>query len=343
MSHTDVEQAHQHGAPIDRAAEAAAAHVPVMRDRILDLLAPALERTHPAGSPTVYVDGTTGMGGHCEAVLERFPHARVIGIDRDDQALELAGARLERFAPRVDFARAVYSELPEVLDELGTPRIDAMLLDLGLSSLQIDRRERGFSYSADAPLDMRMGLGDGTTAADVLNSYTADELTRIFRAYGEERFAERIARRIVQARQSAPFETSALLVEVVTGAIPAAVRAQSTGHPAKRVFQALRIEVNRELEALEAVLPAAQEALTVGGRLAVLAYHSLEDRMVKSSFREACSDQAPAHLPMVPEHLKARFTTITRGAEKPGDDEVASNPRAASARLRVLERTREQP
>lgn len=317
------------------AADARAAHVPVMRDRILDLLAPALERPD-----AVYVDGTTGMGGHCEAVLERFPEVRVVGIDRDPQALELAAARLAPFGARVQFAEAVYSELEDVLDELGIPAIDGMLLDLGVSSLQIDRRDRGFSYAADAPLDMRMGQ-DGPTAADILNSYSSAELTRIFRTFGEERFSDRIARRIVEEREAEPFTTSARLVQVITGAIPAAVRATSTGHPAKRVFQALRIEVNGELEALEAVLPQALDALRVGGRLAVLAYHSLEDRLVKNSFRDATSDQAPPHLPMVPDHLRARFAALTRGAEKPTEAETAENPRAASARLRVIERTRE--
>lgn len=317
------------------AADARAAHVPVMRDRILDLLAPALERPD-----AVYVDGTTGMGGHCEAVLERFPHVRVVGIDRDPQALELAAARCAPFAGRVQFAEAVYSELEDVLEVLGIPAIDGMLLDLGVSSLQIDRRDRGFSYAADAPLDMRMGQG-GPTAADILNSYSSAELTRIFRTFGEERFSDRIARRIVEERETEPFTTSARLVQVITGAIPAAARATSTGHPAKRVFQALRIEVNQELEALEAVLPQALDALRVGGRLAVLAYHSLEDRLVKNSFREASSDQAPPHLPLVPDHLKARFAVLTRGAEKPTGAETAENPRAASARLRVIERTRE--
>lgn len=319
----------------DLAAVAGAAHVPVMRDRILDLLAPALER-----EDAVHVDGTTGMAGHALAVLERFPHVRLVGIDRDPDALELAAARLADHADRTTLVRAVYSELSDVLDDLGLDHVDGVLLDLGLSSLQIDRRERGFSYASDAPLDMRMGQDTGMTAADVLNTYPAAELTRIFRAYGEERFADRIATRIVEAREQQPFETSAALVRVVERAIPAAVRATSTGHPAKRVFQALRIEVNAELDALRDVLPEALAALRVGGRAAVLAYHSLEDRMVKTCFRDATSDQAPPHLPMVPEHLRARFVPVTRGAEKPDTAEVASNPRAASARLRVVERVR---
>lgn len=325
-------------APPDLAGQAAAAHVPVMRDRILELLTPALTGR---GHSTVHVDGTTGMGGHAESVLARFADVHLVGIDRDPQALELAGARLQQFASRVDLVQAVYSELPEVLARLEISSIDSMLLDLGLSSLQIDRRERGFSYSVDAPLDMRMGPDTDLTAAEVVNTYTAGELARVLRSYGEEKFADRIATRIVAAREVQPFETSGRLVEVIANAIPMAVRTKQSGHPAKKSFQALRIEVNAELTALEAVLPAALRALAVGGRLAVLAYHSLEDRRVKDLFREATTDNAPPHLPVVPEHLLAQFRPVTRGAEKPGADEIAQNPRAASARLRVIERVRE--
>ena len=322
----------------DLAAQAIAAHVPVLRDRILDVLAPAIEgREHTP----VHVDGTTGMGGHAEAVLDRFPTVHLVGIDRDPQALELAGARLARFGERVSLVQAVYSELPDVLGRLGIKRIDSMLLDLGLSSLQIDRRERGFSYSVDAPLDMRMGPDTPGTAADVVNTYSTKELARILRSYGEERFADRIAQRIVAAREEEPFERSARLVDVIIHAIPMAVRSKSTGHPAKKSFQALRIEVNAELVALEAVLPAALDALSVGGRLAVLAYHSLEDRRVKDLFRAATTDSAPPGLPVVPDHLLAQFRLITRGAEKPSSGETIHNPRAASARLRVIQRIRE--
>ncbi|XSS50989.1 16S rRNA (cytosine(1402)-N(4))-methyltransferase RsmH [Propionibacteriaceae bacterium G1746] len=310
-----------------------------MRDRILAMLAPALEG---AGRTRIHVDGTTGMGGHIEAVLDRFPGVQVIGIDRDPQALELAAARLARFGDRVTLVRAVYSELSQVLAGLGVARVDSMLLDLGLSSLQIDHTERGFAYSVDAPLDMRMGQDAGMTAADVVNTYPVKDLARVLRTYGEEKFADRIAQRIVAAREQQPFERSGRLVEVITAAIPAAVRAKSTGHPAKKSFQALRIEVNGELAALDGVLPAALDALAVGGRLAVLAYHSLEDRRVKDLFREASSDQAPPHLPVVPDHLLARFELVTRGADKPTEAEIADNPRAASARLRVIERIREQ-
>ncbi|MFC6359028.1 16S rRNA (cytosine(1402)-N(4))-methyltransferase RsmH [Luteococcus peritonei] len=316
------------------AADPARIHVPVMRERIIDLLRPALQ-----APGAVHVDGTLGMGGHAEAVLEACPTARVVGIDRDPDALAIAGARLARFGDRFTAVEAVYDELPEVLQELGIEQINSMLLDLGLSSLQIDRRERGFAYSVDAPLDMRMDGKQGLTAADVVNSYEPRELVRILRVYGEERFADRIVRALVAAREQEPFERSGRLVQVIGDAIPMAAR-KSGGHPAKRTFQALRIEVNAELEALEGVLPAALDALAVGGRLAVLAYHSLEDRMVKTVFREGSTDKAPKNLPVVPEGMRAELMLLTRGAEKPGDDEVQSNPRAASARLRVAERIR---
>ncbi len=307
-------------------------HVPVMAARIVELLRPALDA--PA---SVFVDCTLGMAGHSVAVLDAAPSARLVGIDRDADALALARERLATFGDRVTLVQAVYDELPDVLDDLGLPRVHAILADLGLSSLQIDRRERGFAYAVDAPLDMRMDASAGPTAADVLNTYSAAELTRILRTYGEERFADRIARRIVAERQDRPFDTSARLVAVLDAAIPAAARA-SGGHPAKRTFQALRIEVNRELDALAGLLPAALDALAPGGRIAVLAYHSLEDRLVKNAFRDASTDSAPRGLPVVPEEHKARFRLLTRGAERPDQAEQTTNPRAASARLRAAER-----
>lgn len=308
-------------------------HVPVMAPRILELLAPALD-----APGSVYVDCTLGLAGHASAVLDAFPHARLVGIDRDPQARGLAAERLERFGERVTIVDAVYDELPEVLHDLGIASIQGLLADLGLSSLQIDRRERGFAYAVDAPLDMRMGSA-GPTAADVLNTYDAAELARILRTYGEERFADRIARRIVAEREIEPFATSARLVQVLDAAIPTASKI-SGGHPAKRTFQALRIEVNAELEALEGLLPATLDALAPGGRAAILAYHSLEDRLVKNAFREASTDRAPRGLPVVPDEMRAKFALITKGAERPSEAESAENPRAASARLRVIERVR---
>lgn len=310
-------------------------HDPVMRDRIVDLLRPAL--SHPGA---IYVDGTLGLAGHAIAVLEACPEARLIGIDRDPDAHEVARQRLGPLLERATLVHAVYDELPQVLDHLGVGRVDAILLDLGLSSLQIDRTDRGFAYRVDSPLDMRMDPTVGPTAADVLNTYGARELAGILKWYGEERFADRIARAVVAERAQEPFTRSGRLVEVISAAIPAAAR-HTGGHPAKRTFQALRIEVNRELVALEGVLPAAVDALALGGRMAVLSYHSLEDRLVKRTFAKGAADRAPRDLPVVPDALKAELRLLTRGAERPDDEETANNPRAASARLRVAERIRE--
>lgn len=307
-------------------------HVPVMVDRLVDVLVPAL-----AEDGSVYVDCTLGMAGHAVAILSRVPGARLVGIDRDADALALAEQRLAPFEGRFSLVQAVYDELPEVLDAVGAPRVQAVLADLGLSSLQIDRRERGFAYSVDAPLDMRMDASTGPTAADVVNTYPEADLARVLRVHGDERFAARIARRIVAERQERPFETSARLVATLDAAIPAAAKATG-GHPAKRTFQALRIEVNQELAALEGLLPAGLDALAPGGRFAVLAYHSGEDRLVKSAFRDASTDTAPRGLPVVPVEHQAKFRLLTRGAERPSAEEQAVNPRAASARLRVIER-----
>lgn len=306
-------------------------HVPVMMDRIVDALSTSLQH-----QGAIYVDGTLGLGGHAKAMLTANPNARLIGIDRDADAIGIARERLAEFEGRATFVQAVYDELPDVLGDLGVEAVDAMLLDLGLSSLQIDRTERGFAYRVDAPLDMRMNQADGPTAADILNTYDARDLSRILKWYGEEKFADRIARAIVANR---PFDTSGWLVDVISAAIPAAAR-HSGGHPAKRTFQALRIEVNRELEALEGVLPAAVDALAVGGQLAVLSYHSLEDRLVKRTLAAGAEAQVPRGIPVVPEHLQPQLELITRGAERPTPAEIESNPRAASARLRIAKRMR---
>lgn len=311
-------------------------HVPVMRDRIVELFSPALSR-----DGAIYVDGTLGMAGHALAMLEAFPGVRVVGIDQDPDALEVAERRLSSYSDRVELHQANFAELPDVLDDAGLDYVDAILLDLGLSSLQIDRTERGFSYSHDAPLDMRMSPEAGVSAADVVNTYPAAELSRILREYGEERFSDRIARAIVERRDQALFQTSSDLVDVISGAIPVAAR-HSGGHPAKRTFQALRIAVNRELDVLAEVLPVALDRVAVGGRVGVLAYHSLEDRPVKHVFRDACADRVPPGVPVVPEGYQATFRAVTRGAERPDETEVANNSRAASARLRVVERVREE-
>ena len=316
---------------------AQARHVPVMRGRILELLAPALQEP---GS--VMVDATVGMGGHSELVLEQCPGARVVGIDRDREALSLAGERLARFGDRFTPVHAVFDRLPQVLEELGLSArasLSALLLDLGVSSLQIDEQERGFAYRHDAPLDMRMDQSAGVTAAEVLNTYAQADLERILREYGEERFAKRVAAVIVRERERQTFTTSARLVELLRSAIPASSQ-KSGGHPGKRTFQALRIEVNAELRVLEAALPEAVDALAVGGRIAVLSYHSLEDRLTKHVLAAGAHGSTPAGLPVeLPEH-EAYLRLLTRGAEEPAAEEISVNPRAASARLRAAERTR---
>jgi len=313
----------------------AAQHVPVMLSEIVALLSPALTVSAPS-DPPVLVDCTLGLAGHAAALLEACPEARLIGLDRDPQALGRARDRLAAYADRVQLVEAVYDDLPQVLEDLGTPQVQGVLLDLGLSSLQIDDPARGFAYAQDAPLDMRMGPQE-LTAAEVLNTYSAADLSRVLRRYGEERFADRIARRVVQEREREPFTSSARLVALLYDAIPAATR-KTGGHPAKRTFQALRIEVNAELEALESVLPSAVAALAVGGRIAVLAYHSLEDRLVKQVLAAGSSDRAPRDLPVVPAGMGPELRLLTRGAHRPTEEESALNPRAASARLRAAVR-----
>ena len=316
---------------------AAERHIPVLRDRIVELLAPALE-----APGAVYVDGTLGMGGHAEAILERCPEARLVGIDRDHEALALATERLAPYAARTSFVHAVYDEVPEVLVGLGIDRMDAALFDLGVSSLQLDETGRGFSYSQDAPLDMRMDQSAGLTAAEVLNTYEAGELERVLREYGEERFARKIAGAIVRERADAPFTTSARLVDLLKRVVPGASQ-KSGGHPGKRTFQALRIEVNAELSVWARALPRAIDVLAVGGRVAVLSYHSLEDRITKRAFAEGSHSRAPEGLPVeLPEHA-AYLRLLTRGAEEASAQEQAANPRSASVRLRAAERTRLTP
>ncbi len=312
-------------------------HVPVLLDRVVALLAPALQR--PDRDRTVFVDATLGLGGHSLAVLEACPQAHLVGVDRDPHALEEAGRRLERFAGRTTFAHAVYDGIPEVLTSLGHDHADAILFDLGVSSMQLDVRERGFAYAEDAPLDMRMDDTAGLTAADVLNTYTAEQLTRILRNYGEERFARRIAEAVVRERAREPFTRSARLVELLRESIPAPAR-RTGGHPAKRTFQALRIEVNDELGVLERAIPAAMSAVDVGGRVVVMAYQSLEDRLVKHAFTEQTRSDLPPDLPFVPEGHEPPMRLLTRGAEKASEAEIADNPRAASVRLRAVERVR---
>ena len=309
-------------------------HVPVLLDRVVDLLAPALARPG-----AVLVDATLGLGGHTEAVLARCPEARVLGVDRDARALEMAAERLAPFGDRFTGVHAVYDEIPDVLAEQGLVDVQAVLFDLGVSSMQLDVRARGFAYAEDAPLDMRMDPSRGPTAADVLNTYSVGELTRVLRDFGEEKFARKIAGAVVRRRETTPFTTSAALVELLYAEIPAPAR-RTGGHPAKRTFQALRMEVNDELAVLRRALPEAISAIGMGGRVVVEAYHSLEDRLVKQAFTAVTRSTVPHDLPFVPEGSEPPLRLVTRGSEKASAAEIEANPRAASVRLRAVERVR---
>jgi 16S rRNA (cytosine1402-N4)-methyltransferase len=314
-------------------------HVPVLKERCIGLLAPAIELAVLAGRTPVVVDATLGMGGHSEALLQRFPQLHLVAIDRDTEALQLAGERLAPFQQRTDLVHAIYDEIGDVLADLGFGGADGVLMDLGVSSLQLDERERGFAYSYDAPLDMRMDTSRGRTAADVVNGYSEEELVRIIRRWGEEKFAGRIANRIVAARAQAPLRTTGELVEQIRQVVPAAA-ARTGGHPAKRTFQALRIEVNEELDVLERAVPAAVDALVLHGRCVVMSYHSLEDKIVKTVFAAGSKSSAPLGFPVELEEHKAVLKMLTKGTEVPTAAETAENPRAASARLRAVERIR---
>ena len=313
----------------------AAGHLPVMLDRVLALLAPAL-----GSAGAIMVDATLGRGGHARALLEAHPGLALIGLDTDPQAIAECRRLLAPYAGRVTLVQAVYDELAEILSRRGTPRVQGVLFDLGVSSPQLDDPERGFAYSYDAPLDMRMDPGQRLTAAEVVNTYPAGRLARVLRTYGEERFAQRIAQAVVRARARAPLATTGQLTDIIRDSIPAAARRQG-GNPAKRTFQALRIEVNGELDALASALPAALGALAVGGRLVALAYHSLEDRAVKQALAQRAVDTTPRDLPVPLPSGRPQLRLLTRGAERPSPEELARNPRAASARLRAAERIRE--
>jgi 16S rRNA (cytosine1402-N4)-methyltransferase len=307
-------------------------HEPVLLDRVLALFAPALtERS------AVLVDATVGLGGHADALLSAHPALTLVGLDRDPRALAASTDRLARHGDRVHLVHAVYDQMPTVLAGLGYSAVDGVLFDLGVSSMQLDVAERGFAYARDAPLDMRMDQTSGKTAADVLNTYPAQDLARILRDYGEERFAGRIAKAVVHEREREPFSTSERLVRLLYDAVPAASR-RTGGHPAKRTFQALRIEVNGELAALRSALPAALAALRVGGRIVVESYQSLEDRLVKQSFAELARSRTPPGLPVeLPGH-GPQLRLLTRGAEQADERDIEHNPRAASVRLRAAER-----
>lgn len=307
-------------------------HVPVMLESCVEWMRPAIE-----GKPAVVIDATLGMGGHTESLLQRFPQLTVIGFDRDPQAIELAADRLQIFGNRFIAAPKTFDQITATLDELGIQEVSAVLMDLGVSSLQLDEPGRGFAYAQDAPLDMRMDQSAGVSAAQLLNELNAAELTRIFKEYGEERFAARVARAIVAQRMNRALQSSGQLNEIVTAVIPQ-IPGKQTGHPAKRIYQALRVAVNDEFGVLESALPQAIASLAVGGRLVVMSYHSIEDAIVKSAMQEAATSKTPADFPIEIPGTAPILKILTRGVERASESELVLNPRAASARLRVAEK-----
>lgn len=310
-----------------------AEHTSVMLDRCITLLAPAIEKS----SSPVVVDATLGLGGHSFALLEKFPQLHIVGLDRDESAISIAQERLASFNNRITIIHAVYDEMPTVLDGLGLNSVDGILFDLGVSSLQLDRAERGFSYAQNAPLDMRMDQSRGMTAQEVLNSYSRNDLIRVIREYGEEKFAARIVDNIIEARQKNELRNTTDLAELVKRSIPAPAR-RVGGNPAKRTFQALRIEVNQELAVLERAIPSAMDRLAVGGRMVVMSFQSLEDKIVKRFFADATESQTPRGLPIEIASLAAKFQLVFRGSEKALEQEILENSRAQSVRLRAIER-----
>jgi 16S rRNA (cytosine1402-N4)-methyltransferase len=308
-------------------------HISVMRDTCVDLLTPAINKSE---TPVV-VDATLGLGGHSEALLESNPNLVLIGIDRDLDAIVKAKIRLAKYENRVKLNHAIFDEISEVVNSFGFEKVDGILFDLGVSSMQLDQSDRGFSYSQDAPLDMRMDRSTGITASEIINTYAPGELVRILRTYGEEKFATRIVENIVKERAKAPLNSTAQLATLVKESIPAATR-RTGGNPAKRTFQALRIETNDELGAVNRAIPQALELLKVGGRLVVMSFQSLEDRIVKEIFTQATTSGTPRDLPIDLPEFAAKFALVVRGSVLPSEAEIAANSRAQSVRLRAIER-----
>ncbi len=304
-----------------------------MRDTCVDLLTPAINKSE---NPVV-VDATLGLGGHSEALLESNPNLVLIGIDRDLDAIVKAKNRLAKFENRVKLNHAIFDEITDVVNSFGFKQVDGILFDLGVSSMQLDQSDRGFSYSQDAPLDMRMDRSTGITASEIVNTYAPGELVRILRTYGEEKFATRIVENIVKERAKAPLNSTAQLATLVKESIPAATR-RTGGNPAKRTFQALRIETNDELGAVNRAIPQALELLKVGGRLVVMSFQSLEDRIVKEIFAQATTSGTPRDLPVDLPEFAAKFALVVRGSVLPSEAEIAANSRAQSVRLRAIER-----
>lgn len=308
-------------------------HISVMRDRCVELLSPAIERSK---NPVV-VDATLGLGGHAEALLKKYPQLVVIGLDRDPEAIAKASSRLGVFQDRFKSVHCVYDQILDAITNLGYTKVDGILFDLGISSMQIDQNERGFSYSQEAPLDMRMDRSQGITAAELVNSGSRDELISILRKYGDEKFAPRIVDSILRQREISPMNSTVQLAELVKASIPAATR-RTGGNPAKRTFQALRIAVNDELGALTRALPDALSTLKVGGRLVVMSFQSLEDRIVKQIFTDITTSRTPREIPVDLPQYAAKFVMIVKGSELASDQEIESNSRSQSVRLRGVER-----
>ena len=308
-------------------------HASVMLDRCIALLSPAIEKS----SNPIVVDATLGLGGHSYALLEKFPNLKIIGLDRDLSAIEKSSSRLAKFSDRTTIVHAVYDEMPAVLKSLGIANVEGILFDLGVSSMQLDQAERGFSYSNDAPLDMRMDQSRGVSAKEVIDGYSRNDLIRIIREYGEERFATRIVDNLIAAREKGGINSTAELANLIKSSIPAPAR-RVGGNPAKRTFQALRIEVNQELEILQRAIPRAMDCLTVGGRMVVMSFQSLEDKIVKRFFTAATESKTPVGLPVEIEALAAKFKLVFSGSEKASQQEIEENSRAQSVRLRAIER-----
>lgn len=308
-------------------------HKSVLLDRCLTLLSPSLANKEKP----VLVDATLGLGGHSYALLEKFSALKIIGIDRDQSAIEKAQERLSPYLDRISIFHAVFDQIPKLLESLEISKVDGILFDLGTSSMQLDQSERGFSYAQSAPLDMRMDQSSGITAEEVLNNYSRGELIRILNQYGEERFAKRIVDNIIAARSDGLLKTTSDLADLIKRSIPAPAR-RLGGNPAKRTFQAIRIEVNQELAILERAIPLALERLDIGARLVVMSFQSLEDKIVKTAFSQVSESKTPLGLPVEIASLAAKFALVFNGSQKASEEEINDNSRAKSVRLRAIER-----
>ena len=312
-------------------------HIPVALERCINLLTPAIEYSLTNNPKTFVIDATLGLGGHSQALLAKFPTLIVIGIDRDQSAIAMARENLAPFEDRLIIAQTTYDQIESILKEHGIEKVAGVLFDLGVSSMQLDDGDRGFAYSFDAPLDMRMDQSRGLTAFQILQTYDRDGLIRVLRKFGEEKFAPRIVDNIIEARSEGLLNSTKDLAELVKNSIPAPAR-RTGGNPAKRTFQALRIEVNQELSILERAIPSALDALAIHGRLVVMAYQSLEDKIVKSAFTAITESKTPRGLPVELPGSAAKYALVMRGSVAADDAEIATNPRAQSMRLRAVER-----